>query len=71
VRSMRMGIEIAVLLQRMYPKEFAAAKMVHLTGSDETVRLLEQGASAEEIVASWSKDLAAFEQIRRKYFLYK
>jgi uncharacterized protein YbbC (DUF1343 family) len=71
VRSMRMGMEIAVLLHKLYPKDFDVSKMIHLTGNAETVRMLEQGASAEEIVASWSKDLEAFDQVRRKYFLYK
>jgi uncharacterized protein YbbC (DUF1343 family) len=71
VRSMRLGMEIAVLLNKMYPKNFEAAKMLHLTGNAETIRLLEQGASADEIVESWSKDLAAFDLVRRKYFLYK
>jgi len=71
VRSMRMGMEIAVLLHKTYPKEFDAEKMLHLAGNAETVKMIEDGASADEIVASWSKDLDAFEQMRRKYFLYK
>jgi uncharacterized protein YbbC (DUF1343 family) len=45
--------------------------MLHLTGNAETVKMIEDGASAEQIVASWSKDLDAFDQMRRKYFLYK
>jgi len=71
VRSMRMGMEIAVLLHKTYPKEFDAEKMLHLTGNAETVKMIEDGASADEIIASWSKDLDAFDQMRRKYFLYK
>jgi uncharacterized protein YbbC (DUF1343 family) len=71
VRSMRMGMEIAVLLHKVYPKEFDTEKMLHLTGNAETVKMIEDGASAEQIVASWSKDLDAFDQMRRKYFLYK
>lgn len=71
VRSMTMGMEIALLLAKKYPGKFETQKMLHLTGNAETVQMLEQGASAEQIVASWSKDLDAFEQIRRKYFIYK
>jgi uncharacterized protein YbbC (DUF1343 family) len=71
VRSMRMGIEIAVLLHKMYPKEFDVAKMLHLTGNAKTVQMIEAGDSADEIVASWSQDLQSFDQMRRKYFLYK
>jgi uncharacterized protein YbbC (DUF1343 family) len=71
VRSMLMGMEIAVLLHKMYPKEFDVAKIIRLTGNAETVRMLEEGDSAEEIVASWKDSLNAFEQIREKYLLYK
>ena len=71
VRSMTMGMEIAVLLAKKYPGKFETAKMLHLTGNAETIHLLQQGAPAEEIVASWTKGLDAFDQVRRKYFLYK
>ena len=71
VRSMRIGIEIAALLQKRYPKDFDVAKIVLLVSNDETVRQLQSGAPPEQIVASWSTDLAAFDATRRKYFLYK
>jgi len=32
---------------------------------------LKAGDSAENTVAGWSADLAAFERMRGKYFLYK
>ena len=32
---------------------------------------LKAGTSPEEIVSGWSADLAAWDQLRRKYFLYK
>lgn len=69
-RSMRMGIEIAAALRKLYPKQFDPGKLL-LVGNAATVKLLEQGAKPEEIVRSWSDDLAAFEAMRRKYFLYK
>ena len=71
VRAMRMGIEIAVLLEKMYPREFDVAKTVTLLGNADTVKKLEGGASAEEIVASWRTDLAEFEKARRRHLLYK
>ena len=37
----------------------------------ETIRQLQDGARPDQIVASWSADLATFEPLRRKYFLYK
>lgn len=71
VRSLRLVIEIATILQRLYPQKFDAAKLITLMGNVETIRQLQAGESPEKIVASWSVDLNAFEQVRRKYFLYE
>ena len=71
VRSMRIGLEIAELLQKKYPEQFDVTKTILLLGNDATVQQLKAGTPPEQIIASWSADLAAFEQLRRKYFLYK
>jgi uncharacterized protein YbbC (DUF1343 family) len=71
VRSMRVGLEIAALLQKKYPEHFDAAKMIVLLGNDQTVQELKEGMAPEQIIAGWSGDLAAFDEVRRKYFLYK
>jgi uncharacterized protein YbbC (DUF1343 family) len=71
VRSMRMGLEIAALLQKTYPTQFDSSKTLELLGNEQTVHDLQAGVSPEKIVSSWSTDLATFDQLRRKYFLYK
>jgi uncharacterized protein YbbC (DUF1343 family) len=71
VRSMRMGIEIATLLKKLYPNAFDPAKLTFLVANAETIRQLQDNVSPEQIVASWSSDLNAFETVRRKYFIYK
>lgn len=71
VRSMRMGLEIATILQKKYPEHFDAAKTIVLLGNDAAVQQLKAGTPPEQIVASWAADLAAFDQVRRRYFLYK
>lgn len=71
VRSMRVGLEIAAVLQKKYPAQFDAAKILSLLGNEEAVRQLQAGTPPEKIIASWSKDLTAYDQVRRKYFLYK
>jgi len=71
VRSMRIGLEIAVLLQKKYSEQFDAGKTIVLLGNDATVAELKAGTPPEQIIASWAKDLADFDQLRRKYFLYK
>ena len=70
-RSMRLGLEIAEILQRLYPKEFDTAKLVGLVGNADTVQQILAGVAPEKIIASWSDALSAFDQVRRKYFLYK
>ena len=71
VRSMRLGLEIAAILQKLYPKQFNSAKLIELVGNADTVQQLQAGVTPEKIVASWSDSLAAFDKVRRKYFLYK
>ncbi len=71
VRSMRVGLEIAELLQKKYPDHFDVTKTIVLLGNDATVEQLRVGTPPEQIIASWAADLAAFDQMRRKYFLYK
>ena len=68
---MRLGLEIAEILQKLYPKEFDTDKLVGLLGNADTVQQIKDGVAPEKIVASWSDVLKTFDQMRRKYFLYK
>jgi uncharacterized protein YbbC (DUF1343 family) len=70
VRAMRMGLEIAALLQKTYPQQFDSAKILQLIGNEQTVRDLQAGTSPEQIVRGWASALAGFDQVRRKYLLY-
>ncbi len=70
-RSMRLGLEIAEILQKLYPKDFDTDKLLGLLGNSDTVQQIKDGVPSEKIVASWSDALSAFDQVRRKYFLYK
>jgi len=71
VRAMRMGLEIAAILRKLYPAKFDPAKLLLLVGNSETIQQLQTGVPPEQIVASWSDALKNFDQTRRKYFLYK
>lgn len=71
VRSMRMGLEIAALLRKLFPGNFDPAKLITLVGNAETIQELQNGVSPDKIVSSWAEALAAYDQTRRKYFLYK
>jgi uncharacterized protein YbbC (DUF1343 family) len=71
VRAMSMGMEVATVLKQFYPADFDPTKLLVLTGNAETIRLLQDNAPADQIVASWSSDLSSFDALRRKYLLYK
>lgn len=70
-RSMRIGLEIASVLHQKYPEHFDVTKILPLLGNDPTIQQLQAGTPVEEIIASWAKDLAAYDAVRRRYFLYK
>ncbi|KUO14922.1 exo-beta-N-acetylmuramidase NamZ family protein [Streptomyces dysideae] len=42
-----------------------------LTGSTRVRTMIDAGASADEVVAGWQEELAAFRRVRREYLLYK
>jgi uncharacterized protein YbbC (DUF1343 family) len=71
VRSMRMGLEIAAILHKLYPAKFDFAKLITLVGNAETIQQLQNGVAPEHIVAGWSDALAKYDHTRREYFLYK
>jgi uncharacterized protein YbbC (DUF1343 family) len=69
--AMRMGIEVATALSKLYPDKFSAAKMLELLGNAATVQQLAAGEDAGAIVASWSRSLESFRVIRAKYLIYQ
>jgi uncharacterized protein YbbC (DUF1343 family) len=71
VRAMRMGIEIATVLKKLYPDKFDPSKLFALLGNEETIQQLQQAVPPEQIVAGWEPQLKIFDSLRRKYFLYK
>jgi uncharacterized protein YbbC (DUF1343 family) len=68
--SMRMGIEIAATLAKLYPSNFDVTKMIALLGNAETIEMLKTGVAPATIVASWGAQLEAFRKMRTKYLLY-
>jgi uncharacterized protein YbbC (DUF1343 family) len=71
LQTMRMGIEIASALGKLYPGKFDPAKMVELVGNAATVKRLVNGDDPIAIVASWNSDLQAFRKVRAKYLIYR
>jgi uncharacterized protein YbbC (DUF1343 family) len=69
-RSMRMGLEIAAVLYRLYPGSFHLRKTIELLGSQSTVDQLAHGVPVPKILASWDSALGRFAAVRAKYLLY-
>ena len=68
--SVRVGLEIADALHRLYPLRFQITKLTDLLGSQATVEALVAFQSPASIIASWANDLAAFRAMRAKYLIY-
>ncbi len=71
LQSMRMGIEIALALGKLYPGKFETSKMTELVGNPETIRQLVNGGDPATIMAGWTNDLEKFQKTREKYLLYQ
>jgi uncharacterized protein YbbC (DUF1343 family) len=71
LQTMRMGVEVASALNKLYPGKFAAAKMIDLLGNAATIKRILMGEDPSAIVGSWDKDLEAFSKMRANYLLYQ
>jgi uncharacterized protein YbbC (DUF1343 family) len=68
--SIRVGLEIADALHRLYPLRFQITKLTDLLGSQATVDALIAFQSPASIIVGWANDLAAFRALRAKYLIY-
>ncbi len=64
------GIAIAETLHKLYPNVWQAQKVDNLLIHAASVRALLGGATAEEIAALWSPDVARFRERCRPFLLY-
>jgi hypothetical protein len=67
----RVGIEIASALVRLYPAQFEAAKAERLVGSRATLASVRSGTDPRRIAAGWAGDEARWRLLRAKYLLYR
>jgi uncharacterized protein YbbC (DUF1343 family) len=68
--SIRVGLEIADAMHRLYPLRFQITRLTDLLGSQTTVEALVAFQPPASIIASWTSDLAAFRAMRAKYLIY-
>jgi uncharacterized protein YbbC (DUF1343 family) len=64
------GILIALTLERLYPKEFALAKVNRLLQDNGAIEAIKAGKSLAEIKQPWTADLDAFKKRRVQFLLY-
>jgi len=64
------GLELALVLHRLYPAEFKVKDMGRLLGDDDTLHAIEAGESRAAIKARWAPSLAQFAERRQTALLY-
>jgi uncharacterized protein YbbC (DUF1343 family)/CubicO group peptidase (beta-lactamase class C family) len=71
LRPVRLGVEIASALYRLYPSQFRVEAATRLVGSRETIKRIQSGEDPAAIAASWASDEAKWRLLRAKYLLYQ
>jgi len=71
LKAVLLGIDIARVLHKMYPKNFPLAKIGRLLCHPPTIKALGQGKTLSQIEALWKADLAKFNTRRSDYLLYE
>ena len=71
VQSVRLGIEIACGIEKLYPKMVDWKRSERLIGSDDTVRRIVAGESADDIMKTFDGPLSDFKKVRSKYLIYR
>jgi uncharacterized protein YbbC (DUF1343 family) len=70
LRPVRVGLEIASALSRMYGQQFRLEEALNLLGSSAGIARIRAGEDAASIAASWRVDEAQWRGTRAKYLLY-
>jgi uncharacterized protein YbbC (DUF1343 family)/CubicO group peptidase (beta-lactamase class C family) len=70
-RPVRVGLEIAVALRRLYPQDWKAEDYARLLANADTLERVRRADDAEEIVRSWQLRLEEFRRARAQVLLYR
>ena len=71
LKAVSLGIDIARVLYKMYPKNFPLAKIDRLLCHPPTIEALGQGKTLSQIETLWKAELAKFNTRRANYLLYE
>ena len=70
-RPVRMGIEVAAALRRLYPNDWKVDSYLRLLVNADTLERLNRGDAPEDIERSWAVKLEEFRSARAKLLLYE
>jgi len=69
-RPLLTGIEMALALRNLYPKDWKIDSYLRLLVNADTLERIKRGESARDIVASWNAGLQEFRRARAEILLY-
>ena len=70
LRAVRVGVEIASALSRLYPAKFQLELAARLLGSRDALARIKTGDDPAAIAASFGQAEARWRLLRSKYLLY-
>ena len=71
VRPVRVGVEIASMLNKMYGVKFELESADKLFGSKEGLAQIRAGADPLDLVNTWAAGEAKWRALRAKYLIYR
>ena len=71
IRPVRVGVEIAAMLQKLYGAKYELEAAERLFGSKEGLARIRAGEDPNAIVAMWSQGESRWRSMRTKYLLYR
>jgi uncharacterized protein YbbC (DUF1343 family)/CubicO group peptidase (beta-lactamase class C family) len=66
-----LGIELASALHKLYPDQFHMERMIELLVNQSAYDSILEGQDPRRIAQDWQPRLDEFQQLRRKYLIYK
>jgi uncharacterized protein YbbC (DUF1343 family) len=70
LRPVRLGLEIASALTRLYPQRYKIDPKDRLFGSSASIARMQKGDNPVAIAASWNADEGLWRLLRAKYLIY-
>jgi uncharacterized protein YbbC (DUF1343 family) len=70
-RPVRMGLELAVALRRLYPSEWKVDDSLRLLANADTLARVRAADDAEQIIRAWQPALEEFKAARARFLIYR